>query len=131
MQWRSRHFIPWFRRSRFDCLRIARVTSSEALTMSKNNLWGITLVRGPIWGILSYLNNLLLLKPVSSVISLITSPTSGLARSVFMTRSTFILFPFYSTSTKSLFKIYKTFSFPLKLSRLGRKLILQWFLSQN
>ena len=32
--------------------RIARVASSEELgTMSKNNLRGITLVRGPLWGI--------------------------------------------------------------------------------
>ena len=43
---------PLILRSRFGCPRIARVTSSEELdTMSKNNLRGITLVRGPIWGI--------------------------------------------------------------------------------
>jgi len=40
-----------FRESRFGCPGIARVASSEELgTMSKNNLRGITLVRGPIWG---------------------------------------------------------------------------------
>ena len=40
--------------SSFGCPRIARVISSEELgTMSKNNLRQITLVRGPIWGILT------------------------------------------------------------------------------
>ena len=37
---------------RDGCRRIARVISSEKLdTMSKNNLRGVTLVRGPMWGI--------------------------------------------------------------------------------
>ena len=45
-------FFSVIRESRFGCLRIARVISSEVLgTMSKNNLRRITLVRGPIWGI--------------------------------------------------------------------------------
>ena len=54
IKWRSRHFrrLRLFRESRFGCPGIARVASSEELgTMSKNNLRGITLVRGPIWGI--------------------------------------------------------------------------------
>ena len=47
-------FFQVTRESRFGCPRIARVISSEELgTMSKNNLRRITLVRGPIWGILS------------------------------------------------------------------------------
>ena len=38
--------------SRLGCSRIARVASSEELSnMSKNKLRGITLVRGPLWGI--------------------------------------------------------------------------------
>ena len=38
--------------SGFSCPRIARVISSEEQgTMSKNNFRGITLGRGPIWGI--------------------------------------------------------------------------------
>ena len=38
--------------SGFSCSRIARVISSEEVgTMSKNNFRGITLGRGPIWGI--------------------------------------------------------------------------------
>ena len=41
-----------FRESRFGCPRNARVIFAEELgTMSKNNLTGITLVRGPVWGI--------------------------------------------------------------------------------
>ena len=52
---RSRHFSQVIRESRFGCPRIARVISSEELgTMSKNNLGGITLVRGPVWGIHSF-----------------------------------------------------------------------------
>ena len=51
IKWRSRHFSQVIREGRFGCPRIAQVISSEELgTMSKNNLWGITLVRGPIWG---------------------------------------------------------------------------------
>ena len=54
IKWRSRHFSQVIRESRFGCPRIARVISSEELgTMSKNNLRQITLVRGPIWGILT------------------------------------------------------------------------------
>ena len=41
-----------FRESRFGCPRITQATSWEELgTISKNNLRGITFVRGPIWGI--------------------------------------------------------------------------------
>ena len=41
-------------RKSLACPRIARVASSDELgSMSKNNLRGITLVRGPIWGIRS------------------------------------------------------------------------------
>ena len=42
-------FVSKASKSHFDCPRIARETSSEELgTMSRNNLRGITLVRGPI-----------------------------------------------------------------------------------
>ena len=41
--------VVW--RKSLACPRIARVASLEELgTMSKNNLRGITLVKGPIWG---------------------------------------------------------------------------------
>ena len=59
---------------------------------------------------------------IASVISLIYSLTqSGLARSLFMTRSRVILFSFCSVYVKSVFQMYETFSFRLKLSRLGKK----------
>ena len=38
-----------------------------------------------------------------------------------MTRIRVILFSFCFVYTKSIFQIYKTFSFPLKCSRLGKK----------
>ena len=53
------------------------------------------------------------------------SPTSGLARSVFMTRSTVILFSFYFVYTKSICQICNTFFNLKKLFRLEKKLILQ------
>ena len=44
--------LLWFRESGFGCPSSARVIFAEELgTISKNNLRGITLVRGPIWGI--------------------------------------------------------------------------------
>lgn len=50
-------------------LIVAQVTGMHGIK-SKNNLRGIILGRRPIWGALSYLNNLLLQSKVQSAISL-------------------------------------------------------------
>ena len=59
-----------FRESRFGSPHNARVIFAEELgTMSKNNLRGITLVRGPIWGIHSLtliISSINLALPISS-----------------------------------------------------------------
>ena len=54
-KWRSRHLVSGsLEKVASPDPRIVRVASSEELgIMSKNNLSGITLVRGPIWGIRS------------------------------------------------------------------------------
>ena len=52
MQWRPRHFVSYDFEKVASALQASREKSSEKLgTLSKNNLRGITLVRGPIWGI--------------------------------------------------------------------------------
>ena len=54
-------FLRCFLHENTQSGKIARVKFAEELgTMSKNRLRWITLVRGPIWGILSHLDDLLM-----------------------------------------------------------------------